>query len=129
WTESTVPLFVVADESKRRLLRETAGQLTDATGMAATALLRAVKMALYPNPDEAPGDIGHARGELWDATEAAFYDVMARLADSDPDAAEGLADELRTGFSSTLRDAALGVFDRWCPTPSLAPEVLRRRVL
>jgi CRISPR system Cascade subunit CasA len=131
WTESIVPLFVVTDEPRRRLMRETAEQLAEATGVTAAALLFAVKAARYENPREATGEIGHVRSELWDATEAGFYGAMARLAASErnPAAAAALADELRTEFKRTLRDETLLVFDRWCPTPGLAPEPLRRRVV
>ncbi len=131
WTESAVPLFVVQDDLRRRLMRETAEQLSEATGVAAAALLFAVKAARYENPKEVQGDIGHVRHEVWDGTEAAFYRVMGRLAapELDGGAAEALAGELRAGFAVTLRDAVLGVFDRWCPTPGLAPEPLRRRVV
>jgi CRISPR system Cascade subunit CasA len=127
WTESSVPLFAVADEARRRLMRQTAEQLAEATGIAASVLLFAVKAARYENPKEVPGDIGHVRAELWDATEAPFYRAMARLAN--PDAADALADTLRAEFIGVLRQEALAVFDRWCPTPGLAPEPLRRRVV
>lgn len=131
WTESTLPLFVVTDEARRRLMRETAEQLVEATGVTAAALLFAVKAARYENPKDASGDIGHIRSELWDATESRFYGVMAQLSASDLNAevAAALADDLRSEFKSTLRDEVLSVFDRWCPTPGLAPEPLRRRVV
>jgi CRISPR system Cascade subunit CasA len=131
WTESTVPLFAVADEARRRLIRQTAQQLAEATGITASVLLFAVKAARYENPKEVSGDIGHVRAELWDATEAPFYRSVARLADGAPDstAADLLADAQRAEFAGTLRTEALAVFDRWCPTPRLAPEPMRRRVV
>lgn len=131
WTESTVPLFTVEDEARRRLMRQTAEQLTEATGTAASALLFSVKVSLYENPKEVPGDIGHVRAELWDGTEEPFYRTMARLAalEADGDSADALSDTLRAGFRDTLHVQALAVFDRWCPTPGLAPEPLRRRVV
>jgi CRISPR system Cascade subunit CasA len=131
WTESIVPLFLVDDEARRRRMRETAEQLAEATGVAAAALLYAAKAARYQNPKEASGDIGHVRAELWDGTETAFYRTMERLAEPrlEIDDVEPLADTLRAEFREVLRDEALAVFDRWCPTPGLAPEALRRRVL
>jgi CRISPR system Cascade subunit CasA len=127
WTESTVPLFSVADAARRRLMRETAEQMAEATSVTASALLFAIKTARFLNPKEASGDIGHVRSELWDATEAPFYRAMTCLADLQ--AADSLADQLRIEFAGVLRQEALTVFDRWSPTPGLAPEPLRRRVV
>src|SRR5690606_32735369 len=107
-----------------------ADQLSEATGTAAAALLWAVKSALYPNPKEASGDIGHLRGELWDATEHPFYEIMAALAaaGADEEAAGEEADRHRAAFATILRDKAFAVFDRWAPVAARAPEPLRRRV-
>jgi CRISPR system Cascade subunit CasA len=131
WTEAIVPLFAVAGAARQTLLRATAAQLADATGTAASALLYAVKAALFQNPKEAPGDLGHVRGELWDATEAGFYRIMAAVSslELDEERASEEADGQRAAFVGALQDHALAVFDRWCPTPSLAPEPMRRRVV
>lgn len=129
WTESTVPLFSVAEEATRRLMRQTAEQLVDATGIAASALLFAVKAALYDNPKEVSGDLGYLRAELWEATESAFYRTMERLAGPASESMASEADSLRAGFAAPLRHESLALFDRWCPTPGLAPEPLRRRVM
>lgn len=130
WTESIMPLFLVRDAARRRLMRETAARLAKATDLAATTLLDAVKRALFENPAEASGNIGRVRGELWDETESEFYASMARLAAAaSQDHAEALADQLCALFRETLRVRALAVFDRWCPAPGLAPEPLRRRVV
>ena len=106
----------------------SADQLAEATSIAASVLLMAVKAALFPNPSEASGDIGHLRDELWDATEEAFYAAMGAVATVDPEEAAEEAGRRRTAFREVLRDAALVVFDRWAPAAVRAPEPLRRRV-
>lgn len=131
WTEAELPAFATPDERRQALLFDTARALVDATGMAGTALLGAVKTALFREPDQASGDLGAARAELWAATEQQFYAVMRALAPAAlaPEAAVELADASRRAFADTLRDRALEVFDRWCPAAGLAPDVLRRRVV
>ena len=131
WTEATVPLLIAESRERRALLRDTAAQLADATGIAAFALLGAVKAARYQDPAAAAGDIGQVRAELWDVTEDAFYGTMSMLAaaELDEDSAGEEADRRRVAFATVLRDRALDIFDRWCPTPGLAPEPLRRRVV
>lgn len=131
WSEATMPIFVVTAQERWKLLRETGVQLADATGLSAAALLGAVKAARYENPKAASGDIGQVRGELWDSTESAFYGAMAQLADMalDAEAAGRLADQLLLAFQNVLRDKALTIFDRWCPTPGISAEPLRRRVV
>lgn len=128
WTESSVPLFTVPDDGRRQLMRQNAEQLAEATSIAASALLYAVKTARFENPKEMAGDVGHVRMELWESTEALFYQVMARLADPEAIEIEASVDELRSGFLGALRDWTLVVFDRWCPARGLASGPLRRRV-
>lgn len=130
WTEASLPLFVVDSDERRALLRDTAMQCSEATSIAAGALLTAVKAALFADPKEAPGDVGHVRPELWDATEAAFYATMAALADpalSEDEAGEE-ADRRRVAFQPFLRDRALEIFERWAPIAVMEPLSLRRRV-
>ncbi len=131
WTEASLPAFASADENRQQLLYSTARALVDATGLAASELLRAVKTALFQKADEAPGDLGACRTELWAATERPFYDVMADLAPASLEAgAVGeLAASRQRAFAEVLRDRALDVFDRWCPPAGRAPDVLRRRVV
>lgn len=130
WTEASLPLFVVESDERRTLLRDTAMQCSEATSIAAAALLIAVKVALFANPKEAPGDVGHVRAELWDATESAFYAIMAALADpalAEEEAGEE-ADRRRAAFQSLLRDRALEIFERWAPMAVTEPVALRRSV-
>lgn len=131
WTESIVPLFAVTDEERRRLLRETAEQLAEATSVAAAALLYAVKDSRSSNPKAATGDIGHVRSQLWGDTESEFFRVMEAVAAFDVDAGDpwAAADALRSEFKGVISRGAMAIFDQWCPAVGLAPEPLRRRVV
>lgn len=130
WTDALLPAFAVDDMERRKLLHDTARSLTEATSLTGTALLGAVKTALFQSPDDAPGDLGQVKLDLWAATERAFYDAVEAVADPalDADAATDRATERRRDFVAPLTDAAVAVFDRWCPTGALAPDALRRRV-
>ncbi|MGI8497249.1 MAG: type I-E CRISPR-associated protein Cse1/CasA [Gemmatimonadaceae bacterium] len=130
WTEAVLPVFVVDDEEKQALLFDTASSLTNGTGIAGTALLGAVKRTLFQRPDEARGDLGQVRLDLWAATEHPFYDVMHAVA-SPSLATEGavvMADGLRRAFAGVLLERSFAVFDQWCPGAGLPADVLRRRV-
>lgn len=129
WTEALLPAFAI-DEQRQALVYSTAFGLAEATGMAATAVLGAVKTALFQRPDDASGDLGQVRLDLWAATERAFYETMTVVVAPglSADAAEDLATERRRAFAPLLLHRAADVFDRWCPAAGLAPEALRRRV-
>lgn len=129
WTEALLPAFA-ADEERQGLLYNAASRLTDATGMASTALLGAVKTALFQSPDDAGGDLSQVRLDLWAATEREFYDAMNAVAVPTLSTAEAetLAEDLCRGFAPMLRERATEIFDRWCPAASLGPEAMRRRV-
>ncbi|HET7586343.1 MAG TPA: type I-E CRISPR-associated protein Cse1/CasA [Gemmatimonadaceae bacterium] len=129
WVESNLPVFVCPPE-RARLLHDTAAALTEAASLAASVVFGAVKEALFQSADNAGGDLGHVRTELWSDTESAFYAVMHDLAASPVDEYTA-AEEARRRcavFAGVLRDAALAVFDRWCPAAGLEPAALRRRV-
>jgi CRISPR system Cascade subunit CasA len=129
WTDALLPAFTVADE-RQELLYNTATNLTDAAGMAATALHGAVKTALFQSAENASGDFGQVRLDLWAATERAFYDAMATIATPalTPEAAEDEAAARRRSFATVLMTGAAKVFDQWCPPDGLAAEAMRRRV-
>jgi len=130
WTDAVLPAFAVQEEERRELLYNTARSLTEATSLASTALLGAVKTALFQSPDDAHGDLGQVRLDLWAATERAFYAVVGAVADPtiDEDSASERAETRRREYLAALTDAATAVFDRWCPTGSLPLEELRRQV-
>lgn len=130
WIDVTVPAFATADRERRRLLHGTASHLVEATSLTASALLVAVKAALFQSPDDASGDLGQVKLELWAATEADFYGAMRVVADEtlDADAASARVDDLRRAFAPILERAATDAFDRWCPGAGLDVTALRRRV-
>lgn len=130
WTEAMLPAFAVDDAERQKALRSIAHSLTEATGAAGAALLFAVKTALFQSPDDASGDLGQVKLDLWAATESDFYDALRAIADEslDVEAMFARGDAVRAGFASTLERAAVRVFDRWCPGAGLDVEALRRRV-
>lgn len=130
WTEAMLPAFATDDAERRKALRNVAHSLIEATGAAGAALLFAVKTALFQSPDDASGDLGQVKLDLWAATESDFYDALRAIADEslDADAMFARGDAVRVGFASTLERAAVGVFDRWCPGAGFDVETLRRRV-
>lgn len=129
WTETILPAFA-ADEERRALLLATSRSLVEATSLAASALIVAVKAALFHRPDDAPGDFGQVKLELWAATERHFYEAVRSVADAslDPDAAAVRVEDARRGYAPLLERTALDVFDRWCPSGGLDVDALRRRV-
>lgn len=130
WTESLLPAFAVDDQERRDHLRSTARSLVEATSITGAVLLQAVKTALFQSPDDASGDLGQVKLELWSATEAHFYAAMRDLADEslDGEALFSQVDDLRRAFARQLEREATAVFDRWCPIGGLDVDGLRRRV-
>ena len=130
WTDTMVPAFAATDAERRQLIFAAARSLIEATSMAGTALLVAVRTALFQSPDDAPGDLGQVKLDLWAATERDFYSAIRSVADEslDVDAAVSRVDECRQRFARTIEDATTGVFDRWCPSGALDVRALRRRV-
>jgi CRISPR system Cascade subunit CasA len=129
WIESILPAFSAEDE-RRALLYSTARHLVEATSIAASALLMAVKSALFQSPEDAPGNLDQVKIELWAQTEGAFYAAMRSLADEaiDQDGAVDRAEDVRRGFAPVIERAATTVFDGWCPVGGLDVDALRRRV-
>jgi CRISPR system Cascade subunit CasA len=131
WVDASLPGVAIDDPVTRKLLYDTASALVDGAGHAATALFVAVRETLFQSGENAAGDIGEVKYEMWDATEAAFYDAIGRIADPGLDhftAANEESIRLKREFLTRLEEAAFTVFDRWCPPDALKPGVLRRRV-
>jgi CRISPR system Cascade subunit CasA len=127
WIEASMPSFAVADPFKEQLVRDTAIRLTDATGYASTVLLGQVKRALFENSDEVPGDLSAVKGELWAATEQAFYDAIGAVVRAS-ESPEDVPDAVCREFLPTLVTTGTSVFDRWCPSSGSTPTILRRIV-
>jgi CRISPR system Cascade subunit CasA len=131
WIDATLPVFVTLDVDRQSLLYGLSFSLTEATGLVATALLGEVKRTLFQSAENAIGDVGQVRSDLWAATESDFYNTMgflAALPDADSYAVAEQARAHKQRFADALQRAALNVFDRWCPAGGLRPDVLRRRV-
>lgn len=126
WTEAKLPVFPIPDPEHQRLLANAAARLTNATGMAATALLDAVRRALFDKPEDAPGDLSDVKAQLWATTEAPFFDAMRRVASAG--ATIGTVDDLCREFARTLSTSAAVLFDRWCSGDGIAPDAMRRLV-
>jgi CRISPR system Cascade subunit CasA len=126
WSDAAMPVFAVSDDAKRRLLSDTAGRLTEGTGIAASALLAAVQRALFHRPEDVPGDMSQVKSALWEATASAFYTAMHRLAQST--ATREDADGACIQFARTLASHATEVFDRWCAEGGTTPVAMRRLV-
>jgi CRISPR system Cascade subunit CasA len=129
WISATLPAFA-ADDTRRKELYSTARAMIEAASMAGSALFMAVKTALFQSPDDATGDLGQVKLELWSATECDFYAAMRSVADEslDADGAMTRVDDVRRGFAPVLERAATSVFDRRCPAGGLDVDALRRRV-
>jgi CRISPR system Cascade subunit CasA len=130
WIEASLPIHAVEDPERRKLLYDTASSMVEATSLAASALLVAVRNTLFEEGEDVRGDIGYVRSELWAATEATFYASIGEVATKHLDvfAANDLALQIKRRFVSPLEESTLAIFDRWCPFESLGPDVVRRRV-
>lgn len=125
WTESIYPVFVGLGTAERRQLADVARQFVDAAGIAATAILGAVKTAFFQRPADAPGDLSQIRTEFWQATEDDAFALIQRVADS---AVGEVLLPLSQEFARSLQTQALAIFERWCPSDGVPPEVMRRLV-
>lgn len=126
WIDANLPAFVVTDPERQRLLADTAGRLTNGTGIAAAALISAVKDAYFDRPNDAPGDLSQVKAELWGATGSAFFDIMRRITAADADV--DLANEECLAFSTMLKRHVESIFDRWCTEDGIASDAMRRLV-
>lgn len=130
WTEATIPAYVIADAAEREDLRAAAAAFVEATGIAASALLGAVKGALFPGAESVAGDLGQVRLDLWAATEEMFAAQLRTMAEPLATDEERAArrDELRLAWARTLERETLQVFDRWVPASAMPTADLQRRV-
>ncbi len=114
FVESELPLPAVADPAVRARVDRLARQLVRAADTAAGLLRRAVRDALFSPGASVKLDwelLSAVREQLWDGTEAAFRDALAREAAraADADAAEPAR------WLRTLRDLALKLFEAAAP--------------
>jgi CRISPR system Cascade subunit CasA len=127
WVDAVLPLLLVKGEERRQVMYNSANAMVEATSIAASALLFAIKEVLFKG-DKA-GDIGHVRSELWNVTAATFFGAMELIAFAADEAqAVGDAQKQTEGFADVLQREVLTVFDRWCPCEGTQPDLVRRRV-
>lgn len=126
WVESQRPLLLVDDVGMNQLLLDTARTLSDATDLGARELISAGKTALFHRTEDARGDLSQYRSEVWDATESMFFDVMHRVASSNPDTVD--MDAIKRAFLKNLEVIVLSIFDRWCPMAAVSGENVARLV-
>lgn len=130
WTDIVMPALAIDDPARRAAVYDTARALVEATSIIGSALVLAVKTALFQSPDDAGGDLTPVKLALWDATEASFYVAIRTVATdtADPMTALERDDDVRRDFRRVLERDALTVFDRWCPTGSLDSKDWKRRI-
>lgn len=124
WVEARLPTLLVQGEAGLARLHRFARAAVDATSTLASALVLAVKQSQFQRVEDAKGDFSDVKGELWQATEWAFYDGLLRTVSS-PD------DEMvivRNGLQPVLRKQVFAIFDRRCPMESLEVTEYRRHV-
>lgn len=126
WTQSAQPVFTLSDDGQRQQLAGLARRLTEGAGIASSALVSAVKNALFQDPDGFRGDLSEAKSELWTATEAPFFETLRALIASDWSAEAETA--AVTSFIKVLDLATLATFDRRCPSAGAPPQTIRRIV-
>lgn len=126
WVDASLPILLAVGEGHRRVLRDAASRFTEGAGIAASALLGAVKDALFQRAEDAPGDLSQVKEELWASTEQAFYDAMRAIAGGAGTIES--ADDACRAFAGVLERAATAIFDRWCPSDGIGSEALRRLV-
>jgi len=126
WVESQRPLLFAEDTQGNLLLLDTAKALSDAADLIARELVSAGKTALFHRSEDARGDLSQYRSEVWDGSESAFFDVMHRVASTNPDVDE--LNTIRLAFLKHLEVITLGIFDRWCPMAAVSGENVSRLV-
>lgn len=124
WVEARLPTFPAQGEAELARLHRFARAAVDATSALASALVLAVKQSQFQRIEDAKGDFSDVKDELWQTTEASFYEGLHRVALSSDDEMEVIRNDLRPA----LRKQVLAIFDRRCPMESLDVTEYRRHV-
>ncbi len=114
FVESELPLPAIPDPDLRRRVDELARDLVQSADLVASLLRRAVREALFSAGASVKLDwelLSAVREQLWDATDTAFHDALAREATS-PGAA---AEPVRVRWHALLRRTALDLFTAAAP--------------
>lgn len=129
WLDESFPAFAL-DAEREGLILEMATRLVQGTDSAGAAAFFAVKGALFPRPEDARGDFSGVKREVWEATEAAFFELIDAIASPalDLESAERFSGTRLRAFLSELEAASGDVFLRWCPPAGLSSQAMRRHV-
>jgi len=122
FVESDLPLLVPADSTRREALAALARALIEATEIAAGAIRRAVRDALFaPGATVKPDAelLSLARETVWQATEAEFYRALEEFIAA-PALGTEATDPRRIDWLALLRRISIDTFDRLAPISEAA---------
>lgn len=124
WVEARLPVLNVSDEASYARVHRFARAAAEATSLMGSALVMAVKQALFDRVEDAKGDFSDVKEELWHATEQVFYRGLRLQVDSETEAFERATMDLRTALEAAVRKA----FARRCPMESIDVADYRRLI-
>jgi CRISPR system Cascade subunit CasA len=124
WVEARLPVLSVHDDVAYARVHRFARAAAEATSLMGSALVMAVKQALFDRLEDAKGDFSDLKEALWLATDQAFYRGLRQQVDAEADAFERATVELRTVLEATVRQ----IFARRCPMESIDVADYRRHI-
>ncbi len=115
WYEARLPLFELADESKRAYLAGFAQQWVEAADETKKLLFFALKQAWFKRPGDVKGDMSTIELTFWNDTESAFYDGIRSFAEQlkNNDDIQSIQLKLNKDWYATLIKKAHVLFDQW----------------
>lgn len=127
WHEARMP-FLAMDKSLVPLfVQEVVGHV-EAAGNVRLALRRACKNAWFGEDGDARGDLSFIDEQFWTATESAFFDLVAALKTAIESGQQILPQEPFERWISSLRNAALQIFDGLVLSDDSPDKNLRRKL-
>src|SRR5690606_34286830 len=100
----------------------------EAAGNVRLALRRACKNAWFGEDGDARGDLSFIDEQFWTATESAFFDLVAALKTAIESGQQILPQEPFERWISSLRNAALQIFDGLVLSDDSPDKNLRRKL-
>ena len=132
WVESEEPLWRGFGGFGHQEMEDLIGRLAQAAFLVRGETTRRIKDGLATRPADLKGDFGHLGEELYRDTYPAFRQAVGAAAEliAVPDEGDDddRTDHIRLGWTKTLEQAALAVFDRHVPVVGSAGGEIRRRV-
>ncbi len=105
-----MPIIGLTDPDRRDLIRALSEALILATDQAVRLILGALKAALFGTSADIRGDLSFYGERLWRQTEAAFYGILRKVSELDPDD-EKVERQLCEQWRGTLEVEAMSLFD------------------